>query len=68
MYLERIENHLKIIEEIKNLLTEGQIISLLIKEISNAITVEKRAISNLNVELNQRVKQGTKWIIGIFSS
>ena len=43
MYLERIGNHLKIIEEIENLLTEDQIVNLLIKEILNALTVEKRS-------------------------
>jgi len=56
MYSERIGNYLKIMDGIENLLTKGQIISLLIKETLNALTVRKRTILILNVRLNQRVK------------
>ena len=56
MYRERIRNNLKIMKKIGNLFIEGQIVSLLIKGTLNAITVKKRAILNLNVESNQRVK------------
>jgi len=67
MYLEKIGNHLKIMEEIRNCLIEDQIGSLLIKETLNTLIVTKRAILNLNVELNQRVKLEIKQIIGIFN-
>ena len=60
MYLERIVNHLKIMEEIGNLLIEDQIGNQLIKGILNVSIVKKRDILNLNVELNQRVKQETE--------
>jgi len=53
-------------EEIENLLTKGQIISQSTKGISNALTAEKRAILNLNVKLNQRVKIRIEQIIRTF--
>ncbi len=65
MYLERIEKRFKIIEEIGNPLTEGQIGSPWIKGISNILTVGKRNILNLSVELNQRIEQGIELTIGI---
>ncbi len=68
MYLERIINHFKIMKEIGNLLIEDQIGSQLIKGTLNASTMEKRIILNLNAKLNQRVKQETEQIIGIFDS
>ncbi len=52
MYLKRIGEHLKIMEEIENPLTEDQTGSLWIKGISNALIAEKRVILNLNVKLN----------------
>ncbi len=47
-------------EEIGNLLIEDQIGNQLIKGILNVSIVKKRDILNLNVELNQRVKQETE--------
>ncbi len=66
MYLERIENHLKIMKKIENLLTKDPTISLLIKGILNASIMRKGITLNLNVKLNQRVKLEIEQIIGIF--
>ncbi len=47
-----IGNYLKIVKEIGNPFIENQIISLLIKRISNALIVGKRITLSLNVKLN----------------
>ena len=65
MYLERTGKHLKIMEEIGNLLIEDQTGNLQIKGILNASIVGKRVTSNLNVERNQRIQLGTEQTIGI---
>ncbi len=52
-------------KKIRNPLTEDQIESLWIKEISNASIAEKKVILNLNVEQNQRTEQGIELIIEI---
>ncbi len=44
-------------EEIGNLLTEGQIGSLWIKGTLNALIVAKRNISSQSVESNQRIER-----------
>jgi len=68
MYPERIENHLKILEEIENPLIEGQIGNLWIKGISNVSIVRKRNILDSSIKLNQRIKQGIELIIGMSDS
>ncbi len=57
MYFERIEKRLKIMEEIRDRLTEGQTGSLLIKGTSSVLIVKKRAISNLNIKQNPKIVQ-----------
>ena len=56
MYPERIENHLKTMEEIENLLIEDQIGSLWIKETLNVSIVKKRDTLSLSAERNQRIE------------
>ena len=46
MYLKKIIKHLKIMEEIGNLLIKDQITNLSIKGISNVINMEKKDTSN----------------------
>ena len=59
MYLKRIGNHLKIMEEIENPLTESQTENLSTKGTSNALIVEKRDTLSLSVEPNQRIELTT---------
>ncbi len=57
MYLEKIGEPLKIIEEIENYFIKDQTGSLLIKGISNVLIMEKSVISNRNVRRNPRIIQ-----------
>jgi len=56
MYLKRIVNNLKILEEIGNLFIKDQIGGLLIKRTLSATNIGKRGISNLNIDQNLRIK------------
>ena len=56
MYLERTGNYLKIMEEIGNLLIEGQTENLWINETLSVSIVKKRDILNLNAERSLRTE------------